>query len=86
MLSTESYFFWWLMNNHPVHLNHRKLSFAQNFKICKNDYLDALLVVQGLFDDAVLPRVDLRTSTCCVEDYGISTIVVANSTRVSKPV
>jgi hypothetical protein len=74
------------MNIRPVRLNHQKLIFVQNFKICKNDYLDSLLSVQGLFDDATLPRADLRTLTCCVEDCGISTIVVANSARVSKPV
>jgi hypothetical protein len=67
------------MNSRPVRLNHRKLSFVQNFKIAKIDYLDALLSVQGLFDDVALPRTDLGALICCVEDCGISTIVVANS-------
>ena len=74
------------MNSHLVCLNHRKLSFVQNFKIAKIDYLDALLSVQGLFDDATLPRIDLGALICSVEDCGISTIVVANSARVSKHV
>ena len=72
------------MNSRPVRLNHRKLSFIQNFKIAKIDYLDTLLSVQGLFDDAALPRTDLRDLIRCVEDCGISTIDVANSARVSK--
>ena len=74
------------MNSRPVRLNHRKLSFVQNLKIAKIDYLDVFLSVQGLFDDATLPRTDLRALTCSVEDCGISTIVVANLARVSKPI
>ena len=74
------------MNSHPICLNHQKLSFFENFKIAKIDYLDALLSVQGLFDDVALLRTDLETLICCVEDCGISTIVVANLARVSKPV
>jgi hypothetical protein len=57
------------MNSHPIRLNHRKLSFVQNFKICKNDYLDALLSVHGLFDDAPLPFTGLETSICCVGGF-----------------
>ena len=59
---------------------------CQNFKICKNDYLDALLSVQGLLDDATLVHVDLWTSTSCVEGSSVSTMVVAKLARVSKPV
>jgi hypothetical protein len=63
-----------------------KTYLCQNFKIYKNDYLDALLSVQGILDDAAPLCVDIQTSTCCVEDCGISTMVVAKLARVSKPI
>jgi len=40
------------MNTFQVRLNHQKLSFVQNFKTTKIDYLADLLNVQGLFGDA----------------------------------
>ena len=51
LLTTEKILFRWLMNNHPIFLNHRNLSFHQNFKIAKLKNLAALVSVQGLFGD-----------------------------------
>jgi hypothetical protein len=73
------------MNSRPVCLNHQKLSFVQNFKIAKIDYLDALLSVQGLFDDVAPPRIDLETLICCVGGFVSFSIEVANYARVSNP-
>jgi hypothetical protein len=50
------------MNSRLVCLNHRKLSFVQNFKIAKIDYLADLLKVQGPFGDAPPLCAGLETS------------------------
>ena len=71
------------MNSRPVRLNHRKLSFHQNFKIAKLKYLATLMSVQGLFGDAAPPCTRLETSICCVGGYVFFSKEVANSTRVS---
>jgi hypothetical protein len=85
VLTTEKIFFQWLMNSHPVRLNHRKISFHQNFKIAKLEYLATSMRVQGLFGDAAPPCTGIETSVCCVGGFVSFSKKIANSSRVSNP-